>query len=543
MRVRSRRGLRNASIIVQRTLGGDARTDTGARGRLPDRLTRASVRAVSARDVVAGVSVALVLVPQSLAYASLAGMPPERGLYAAALPPIAAAAFASSPYLQTGPVAITSLLTFGALSELAAPESGEYVALALLLALIVGVVRLAIGLARSGVLAYLMSQPVLLGFTSAAASLIVLSQLPTALGVDARPGGILDDAARSLVHPGSWSLSALGISLVTVALVLGGARLHPLFPGVLVAAALGIALSEVGDYGGATVGDIEGTVPPVSLVFPWGSIETLVVPGIVIAIVGFAEPAAIARTFATRERTRWDPDREFVSQGAANLAAGVSGGFPVGGSFSRSSLNRLAGARTRWSGAVTGLAVLAFLPFASALSPLPEAVLAAIVIAAVAGLIRFLPIVRLFNYSRGQFAVAAATFALTLAFAPHVERALLAGVALSIALHLRRELGLEVASWSEDGALHLRPRGVLWFGTARTLEEWVLGSIAAHSDAARLVVHLDGLGRIDMTGALALRALLQDAREAGIEVDIVDVRPRWHGLVARVIDREDDPLR
>ena len=164
-------------------------------------------------------------------------------------------------------------------------------------------------------------------------------------------------------------------------------------------------------------------------------------------------------------------------------------------------------------------------------------------IAAVAGLIRFLPIVRLFNYSRGQFAVAAATFALTLAFAPHVERALLAGVALSIALHLRRELGLEVASWSEDGALHLRPRGVLWFGTARTLEEWVLGSIAAHSDAARLVVHLDGLGRIDMTGALALRALLQDAREAGIEVDIVDVRPRWHGLVARVIDREDDPLR
>ena len=470
-------------------------------------------------------------------------MPPERGLYAAALPPIAAAAFASSPYLQTGPVAITSLLTFGALSELAVPGSGEYVALALLLALVVGVVRLAIGLARSGVIAYLMSQPVLLGFTSAAATLIVLSQLPAALGVDARPGGILDDAANTLVHPGSWEPTAVALSLVTVALVLGGGRLHPLFPGVLAAAALGIVYSELAGYGRATVGEIDGAVPPFSLEFPWGSIEALVLPAIVIAIVGFAEPAAIARTFAAQERARWDPDREFVSQGVANVAAAVSGGFPVGGSFSRSSLNRLAGARTRWSGAVTGLAVLAFLPFASVLSPLPEAVLAAIVIAAVVGLIRLLPIVRLFSYSRGQFAVASATFALTLALAPRIERALLVGIALSIALHLRRELGLEVASWSEDGTLHLRPRGVLWFGTTRTLEEWILASIAAHADAARLVVHLDGLGRIDMTGALALRALLQDARNAGIEVDVVGVRARWRGLAERVIEREDDPLQ
>jgi sulfate permease, SulP family len=526
--------MRGASMIVRRALRREA-LSSARRG--------AWFESIQLRDVVAGISVALVLIPQSLAYAELAGMPAERGLYAAALPPLAAAFFASSPYLQTGPVAITSLLTFGALSELATPGSGEYVALAVLLALLVGLVRLAIGLARSGVVAYLMSQPVLLGFTSAAAILIVLSQMPTALGVDPGRDGVVERAAEAVAHPNAWETAAVMLSLVTLALVVGGARVHALFPGVLVAAAVGIAYSELAGYDGATVGSLGGALPPFSVDFPWDSLATLLLPGFVIALVGFAEPAAIARTFAAQERKRWDPNREFVSQGAANVAAAVSGGFPVGGSFSRSALNRLSGARTRWSGAVTGLLVLAFLPFGSALSPLPDAVLAAIVIAAVVGLIRLLPLVRLVRYSRGQFAVGAATFVLTLALSPHVERALVIGILLSIGLHLRRELSLEVTSWTEERTLHLRPRGVLWFGSARTLEDAVLELLAAHAEAGRLVVHLDGLGRIDMTGALALRALLQDAREAGVAVAVVDVRPRWRGLVARVIEREDDPLR
>jgi sulfate permease, SulP family len=493
-------------------------------------------------DVLAGITVALVLVPQSLAYAQLAGMPSYRGLYAAALPPIVAALFASSPYLQTGPVAITSLLTFGALSTLAPPGSDDYVVLGLLLALIVGATRLLIGLARGGVVAYLMSQPVLLGFTSGAAILIVASQLPTALGVEASDGGVLDRAASALVDVRAWNLAPILLALATLALMLAGPRLHPLFPGVLVAAAVGIVYSRLAGYDGDVVGAILVEAPPFSLRLGWESFPSLVVPGVVIAVVGFAEPAAIARTFAAAERRPWDPNRELVSQGAANVAAAVSGGFPVGGSFSRSALNRLAGARTRWSGAVTGAAVLAFLPFASSLSPLPQAVLAAIVIGAVAPLVRIPPLLRLARYSLGQVAVALGTFALTLALSPHVERALLIGVGLSVALHLRRELRLEVPSWTEDATLHLRPRGVLWFGTARRLEDAVLELLGDHPDARRLVVHLDGLGRIDLTGALALRALLQDAREADLAVEVVDVRPRWRGLVARVVEREDDPL-
>ncbi|MBD0291792.1 MAG: SulP family inorganic anion transporter, partial [Thermoleophilia bacterium] len=205
-------------------------------------------------------------------------------------------------------------------------------------------------------------------------------------------------------------------------------------------------------------------------------------------------------------------------------------------------LNRLAGAQTRWSGAVTGLAVLVFLPFASLVAPLPQAVLAGIVVGAVAGLVRILPLLRLVRYSRGQFGVAFATFALTLVLAPHVERALVVGVGLAVALHLRRELRLEVESWTEERSLHLRPRGVLWFGTVRRLEDAVLGALGDHPQAEALVVHLDGLGRIDLTGALALRALLRDARAAGVATEVADVRPRWRGLVARVVKRDEDPL-
>jgi SulP family sulfate permease len=205
-------------------------------------------------------------------------------------------------------------------------------------------------------------------------------------------------------------------------------------------------------------------------------------------------------------------------------------------------LNRLAGAQTSFSAVVAGLAVLAFLPAASVLSPLPLAVLATIVMVAVVGLVRIGPIVRLAHLSRPQFVVAGVTFVLTLALSPHVERAVLVGIVLSVVVHLWRELSLEIPSWTEAGTLHLRPRGVLWFGSAARLEDTFLQLLGQHRDADRLVVHLDGLGRIDMTGALALRGLLQEARRAGLEVELVDVRSRWRGLVENVISREEDPL-
>jgi SulP family sulfate permease len=495
------------------------------------------------RDVVAGLSVALVLVPQSLAYAQLAGLPPERGLYAAALAPIAGALLGSSPYLQTGPTAGTALLVLGILSGLAPIGGAEYAALAALLAVLVGGWRVLLGLLRGGPLAYLMSQPVMIGFTAAAGLLIVSSQLPAVLGAGAGAGNPLAGAWQAVREPAGWQLWAVAFAVVTALVMIGAKRISPLLPGVLVAVAGAVAVSALAGYTGPTVGQLPAGLPGFTLDLPWAQVPSLLVGSLVIALVGFAEPSVIARRYAAADHQRWDPNREIVSQGLANLAAGAGGGFPVGGSFSRTALGRLAGARTRVSGLVTGLAALAFLPVAGILADLPTAVLGAVVIVAVAPLLAPGPLRRCWDYSRPQALVAVATFVVTLGLAPRIDRAVLIGVGLAVAVHLWRELHVQVPSWTEPGVLHLRPRGVLFFASAPPIEKTFGDLLAAHPDARRLVVHCDGLGRIDLTGALALRAVLAEARLAGVAVELVGVPPHAERLVSRVLPAGtgDDP--
>ena len=402
-----------------------------------ERLVKPPSRPVIA-DVLAGLSVAMVLVPQSMAYAELAGLPPHLGLFASALPPILAAFFASSPYLQTGPVALTSLLTFGALAGLAETGSTDYIAMAALLALLVGMTRLLLGLLRLGIVTYLLRDPVVTGFTSAAAILILASQLPKALGVTTPNGGVLWQAGWSLSNADQWELTSVAISVVTLGLVLAGRQVvHRLFPGALLAVVGGVVISRLTDYDGPVVGDVPTGLPSLSANLPWGSTGSLLVGSVLIALVGFAEPASIARVFASQDGQRWSADREFVSQGVANIASAVSGAFPVGGSFTRSSLNRMAGAQTRWSGLVTGVAVLAFLPFANVLAPLPRATLGGVVVAAVIGLVRPVALVVTVRQSPANALVAWSTFAATLALAPQVEQGVLVGILLSLAMGLR----------------------------------------------------------------------------------------------------------
>ena len=267
------------------------------------------------RDVLAGIGVALVLIPQSLAYAELAGLPAHRGLYVAAFAPVAASFLASSPWLQTGPVALTSLLTLGALLPLAGPGTPEFVALAALLALVVGAARVVIGLFRLGWMAFLLSQPVLMGFTAAAGLLIIGAQLPGALGAQPPGEGVGSRVLWTLLHPGAWEWAAGGISVVTVGLMVGARRIHPAIPGVLLASIVGWTFSVLTDYAGPRIGDVPVGLSVVSLSLPWTQLPALLVPGIVIAMVGFAEASSVAQTYATRERMPWDPNREFLSQG------------------------------------------------------------------------------------------------------------------------------------------------------------------------------------------------------------------------------------
>ncbi len=482
-------------------------------------------------DLLAGVSVAFVLIPQSLAYAELAGVPAPLGLYAAALPPIVAAVFASSPFLQTGPTALTSILAFGVLSSVVAAGSPAYVGAAALLALVVGVVRVALGVFRLGGVAYFMSQPVLQGFTSAAAVLILASQVPAALGVGASRGGIFADLGWTLMHPGGWRLGAFLFSALTLLLMLGGRWLSPRFPGVLLAAAAGIGLSLWTGYAGPVIGNVPASWPRLSLALPWEMLPSLLLGGAIIAVVGFAEPTAIARTLTERGR-RWQPDREFVSQGAANLIAGLVGAFPVGGSFSRSSLNKLAGAKSRFSGFVTGAVVLAFLPFSASLAPLPKAVLAAVVIGAVLNLLEPRALLKLWRYTKLQALTAYATFALTLLLAPRIDVAVLVGVALSVVAHLYSESHLDVQARYDDDVLTLTLSGVLWFGSANQLETGF--QTLLRGGVAYAVVDVTGVSHIDLSSLMLLSELTDEAQEHGAEVEVRGLKPSMQRVLARL---------
>jgi len=457
-----------------------------------------------------------------MAYAELAGLPSHHGLYAAAAAPIAAALYASSPYLQTGPVAMTALLTLGALLPLAEPGTAEFATLAALLAVVCGLVRAAVGLLKAGWVSYLMSRAVMTGFTSAVAILIVCARLPSTFGVDISEAnvGVVRGAFLTLSDPGLWELSALALTTTSVMIIVIGRAIHTLVPGVLIAALVGLLFSIISGYNGSVVGDIPVGLPAVSIDFPWSSLPALILPGAVIAVVGFADSASIARVFANEDRQRWNPSREFLSQGMANIAAGFVGGLPVGGSFARSSVNRFSGARSRWSGFIAGLVVLAFLPFAYVLAPLPQAILSGIVIAAIWPLFRVKELMSLWAISGPQAVVGWGTFGFTLILAPRIEQAVVLGVLMATAAHMWRELQPGVKTQIEGEELHFEPKGVLWFGSAPALEDSLLSSLAQEPNVKRIIVHCAGLGRIDLTAAQGIARIAEQAQVAGLEMEI-----------------------
>ncbi len=441
----------------------------------------------------------------------------------------------SSPYLQTGPVAVTSLLTFGALSAVADPSTARFALLAGVLAIVVGLVRVGLGLIGAGPIAYLMSQPVVVSFTSASAVLIIGTQVPALLGVEVDARNPLLGALQAVSDPTRWSWVDLALGTSALLVMLVGRRVWALFPGALLAVLGGIAWSWGTGYGGAVVGEVTLELHGLSGVAA-SDVAVLLVPGVVIAVVGFAEPASIARRYAAMERRPWDSNREFIGQGLANLASGAVGAFPVGGSFSRTSLNRLSGARTRWSGFLTGVTVAALLPLAFVLKPLPLSVLAGLVIGAVVMLIDVKAPGQYWRWSRPQFAVGAVTGVATLVLAPRVDLAVILGVGAALAVHLWREMWVVVPASVDGDVLHLRPTGVLYFGSAPAVESTLNRLITDHPDVARVVVHLDRVGRLDVTGALMLRDMLEESRIAGRDLEIRGARDHAATLLRRVID-------
>lgn len=504
-------------------------------------------------DVIAGVTVALVLIPQSLAYAQLAVLPPQVGLYAALLPAVVGALFGSCAQLSTGPVALTALLTGASLMPLARPETPEFLALAILLALMSGGIQLALGGLQAGWLLNLLSRPVMSGFINAAALLICLSQVPALLGLDLpRTDHFMVGFWQMLEHPGALhELSTLYGALTLLALV-ALRRFVPRLPGILLVVVIATAVSAATDFagrGGAVVGAIPAGLPRLGLPqIDWSMAVALFPAAFVIALVSFMEATSSATLISARTGAQWSQNRELVGQGLAKIAAALSAGMPVSASFSRSALNHASGARTGLSSLITAAVVLVTLLYLTPLLwHLPVAVLAAVILQVVAGLFDFRALGRAWQASRADGLASAVTFCTTLAFAPNIQNGILTGLLLSLALMLYRDmqprtalLGLHPDGTYRDlerfGLEHPHPNLVimrfdspLTFVTADAFETAAIAAARAQHHVKIVLISATGINTIDASGQHAIATVQQRLRAQGQEL-------AFCGLKKQVID-------
>jgi sulfate permease, SulP family len=497
-------------------------------------------------DVVAGLTVAVMLIPQGMAYASLAGMPPVTGLYAAIVGIVAYAALGTSGSLAVGPVAITSLLTLSGLQTLVSPDDPSYPAVAAMLALGVGVILLLAGVLRLGFLVNFLSHPVISGFTSAAAITIALSQVKDLLGVDiGRPEGVVETVRELVGALGAVSGWTLAIGIGSVALLVGGKRFAPRAPTALVVLAIATAIAWVAslaDRGVAILGTVptgfpSPEVPDVGA----GLVGDLVPIALTIAVVAYAEGVSVAKAIARRTRERIDANQELVATGTANAAAGLFGGFPVAGGFSRTAVNHQAGARTPLASLITAaMLTAAVLWLTPALYYLPKAVLAAVVVVAVVGLVDVADAVETFRTRRSDFAALAVTFLATLFVG--VEPGLAIGIAFSLVLFLHRsanphttELGRvegtteyrNVDRWPtqrSDRVALLRVDGPLFFANTKALEDRVASLVADRPGVDAVLVDASGIGDLDASGTQLLGELDRDLATSGVTLHLATVR-------------------
>jgi SulP family sulfate permease len=510
--------------------------------------------------VVAGI-VTIMLIPQSLAYALLAGLPPQVGLYASMAPLVLYAIFGTSRTLAVGPVAVVSLMAAAAVAPLAAQGSPEYLGAAIALALVSGLLLLAMGLLRLGFLANFLSHPVISGFITASGLQIAVGQLGPVLGIHAEGESLLEllkSMVPNLSHT-NFPTAAIGVaSLAFLFWVRSG--LKPLLrhlglgerPADLLAKAGPVAAIVattvtvwglgLADRGVRIVGTVPSGLPGLSLPPLDPALWTrILVPALLISIVGYVESISVALTLAAKRRQRVDPDQELIALGMSNLGAAVSGGFPVTGGFARSVVNFEAGAETPAAGAFTAIGIaLATLFLTPLLFFLPNATLAATIIVAVLSLVDLGALKRTWAYSRTDFAAMAATILLTLV--EGVEAGLLAGVALSILLHLYGTSRPHVAEVGQlPGTMHflnvarnavvtdpaivsLRVDESLYFPNARFLEERINEAVADHPAVRHVILDCPAVNTIDASGLESLESINHRLRDGGIRFHLSEVK-------------------
>lgn len=511
------------------------------------------------RDIAAGVTVGLVVIPQSIAYATLAGMPPQTGLYAALLPCVVGILWGSSQLLAVGPVALTSMLTFGSLAPMAVPGSPEWVSLAIWLALYAGLMQFLLGACRLGRIADIVSQPVMQGFINAAALLILLSQLPALTGLDARLFDWPASGWQPLVErlDSVAFLASAGFGLTAVLLLVLGKRYFPRFPSLLAVTLAGILASWLIDYaslGGSVIGAVPAGLPQLHMpaAIGFSSHQNLWPAALIVALISFTEAMSSSRVLARKRRERWDENQELIGQGLAKITGSLCGSFPVSGSFSRSALNLYAGAASAWASIISALCVLlALLWLTPVLAYLPHSVLAAIIMVPVVNLIDPGALRRLLAISRGEGVIALVTFAVTLLAAPRLHWGVFAGVGLTMLSFLYRRAHPRIAEVSAhpDGTLRDRRRfglprlapdvlalrldSALNFLTAPRLEHEISVSIAGDASIRRVLICASGINDIDLSGIDMLAALHRELGERGVVLEMCAVKKQVWDVLER----------
>jgi len=528
-------------------------------------------RELAAGDVLAAIIVTILLVPQGLAYAMLAGMPPQTGLYASILPLILYALFGTSRTLSVGPAALTSLITASAAGTLAQGDPQLFIQAAIGMGLLSGLFLVAMAILRLGWLTNLLSHPVITGFISGCAILIAASQLKHLLRIDASGEELLSLAQTLGQQLPQTHWLTLGISLIAIvcllipkylAAPLKGTRLPgwlvafiskcgPILA-VLVTTLLTVSLS-LDSRGLAVVGAIPEGLPHFTL--PglghehW---QNLITPAALLALIGFVESISLAQALAAKRRERVDANRELMGLGLANIGSGLSGAFAVTGSFSRTTVNYDAGARTPMAGLLTGIGIaLVALFFTGWFHYLPLASLAAIIVVGILPLINLAELKHLWAFSRPDAAAMAATLAGVLLI--NVQSGLLLGVVLSVALFLWRTSQPHVAELGRipgthhfrnmdrhsveltEEVLSIRVDESLYFGNARTLEDRIYDDAQAHPQIQHVVLHCSGINHLDASAVESLESLNERLKDAGVTLNLSNVK----GPVMDVLEKTD----
>ena len=498
-------------------------------------------------DLTAGITVAAMLIPQGMAYAMLAGMPPQAGLYAATVPIALYAFFGTSRQLAVGPVAIVSLLTASALAPLADEGTGEYIALAAVLALMVAAVHFLLGITRMGWVVNLLSHPVLVGFTAAAALIIGASQVKHLLGVKLpSTEGFIETVTElgKALGDVNWTTIALGAG--TIAVLIGLKTWKKTFPAALVAVVATTIVSQVfdlADRGVSTIGEIPSDLPALAIPsVDSGALGSLVPAALVITLAGFMESIAIAKVFARKNRYEVDANQELIGLGAANVGAGLFGGFPVTGGFSRTAVNADAGARTPLASlisvAIMLVALVAITPF---LTALPNATLGAIVVVAVYGLVDVKEARHIGKVKRGDL------FPMGVAFVATLVLGIEAGIAIAIAASLvlifmrlmrphtaelgripgttvYRNTGRFPEAETQPGIAALRLDTSLNFANVAFVKKRLTSLTTSRPDATAIVLDFSGVNDIDASGEQALHEILEDFSDRGIDIHLATVK-------------------